>query len=42
VSTCEVLGVDHIDLTVTDLPRSIAFYETVLGALGFRRLPIDG
>ena len=36
--TFEVLGVDHIDLTVNDLPRSIAFYEKVFGALGFRRL----
>jgi glyoxylase I family protein len=37
----EVLGVDHIDLTVTDLVRSIAFYDKVLVALGFRRLPGD-
>lgn len=34
----EVLGTDHVDLTVNDLERSIAFYEKVLGALGFRRL----
>jgi catechol 2,3-dioxygenase-like lactoylglutathione lyase family enzyme len=33
------LGCDHVDLSVTDLPRSIAFYETILGALGFRRVP---
>jgi catechol 2,3-dioxygenase-like lactoylglutathione lyase family enzyme len=34
----EVLGTDHVDVTVNDLERSIAFYEKVLGALGFRRL----
>ena len=39
--TFEVLGVDHIDLTVNDLPRSTAFYEKILGVLGFRRLPLD-
>ena len=35
---CEVLGVDHLDLTVTDLSRSLPFYEKILGALGFRKL----
>jgi catechol 2,3-dioxygenase-like lactoylglutathione lyase family enzyme len=35
----EVLGLDHVDLTVNDLPRSIAFYEKLLGTLGFRRVP---
>jgi catechol 2,3-dioxygenase-like lactoylglutathione lyase family enzyme len=39
--TFEVLGIDHVDLTVNDLGRSIAFYEKVLGALGFRRLPLN-
>jgi len=34
----EVLGVDHLDLTVTDLSRSLPFYEKVLGALGFRKM----
>jgi glyoxylase I family protein len=34
----EVLGVDHIDLTVTDLGRSLPFYTKLLGALGFRQL----
>jgi len=37
----EVLGVEHIDLTVNDLNRSAAFYEKVLGALGFKRLQED-
>jgi catechol 2,3-dioxygenase-like lactoylglutathione lyase family enzyme len=27
----------HLDLTVTDLPRSIAFYDKVLGELGYAR-----
>ncbi len=35
----EVLGVEHIDLTVNDLARSIIFYDKVMPALGFRRLP---
>jgi glyoxylase I family protein len=37
----DVLGVDHIDLTVRDLAPSIAFYEKVLGALGFRRISYE-
>ena len=35
----EVLGVEHIDVTVNDLARSTAFYDKVMPALGFRRLP---
>src|SRR5436309_16102805 len=35
----DVLGLDHVDLTVNDFARSIPFYEKVLGALGFRRVP---
>ena len=35
----EVLGVEHVDLTVNDLARSTFFYDKVLGALGFRRVP---
>ena len=27
----------HLDLTVTDLPRSIAYYDKVLGELGYAR-----
>jgi len=34
----EVLGLDHMDLTVNDVPVSLAFYEKVLGKLGFRRV----
>jgi len=33
-----VLGVDHIDLTVSDVSRATAFYDKVLGELGFRRV----
>ena len=29
---------DHIDLTVNDMARSVAFYDMVLSALGFRRI----
>jgi len=37
----EVLGVEHIDLTVNNLARSAAFYDKVLDALGFKRLEED-
>ncbi len=33
----EVLGLEHIDLTVSDVARSTAFYGLVLESLGFRR-----
>jgi catechol 2,3-dioxygenase-like lactoylglutathione lyase family enzyme len=33
----EVLGVEHIDLTVNDIARSKAFYDKVLGELRFRK-----
>jgi glyoxylase I family protein len=33
----EVLGIEHIDLTVNDVARSRAFYDQVLGELGFRK-----
>jgi catechol 2,3-dioxygenase-like lactoylglutathione lyase family enzyme len=35
----DVLGLDHVDLTVRDVARSTAFYDTVLAELGFRRVP---
>ena len=34
----EVLGLDHVDLTVRSLERSIPFYERVFGRLGFSRV----
>ena len=37
----EVLGVEHIDVTVNDLARSAIFYDKVMPALGFRRLLED-
>lgn len=33
----QVLGLEHIDLSVADLQRSAAFYSSVLEALGFAR-----
>jgi glyoxylase I family protein len=40
----EVVGLDHIYLTVSDLARSEKFYDTVLGILDFRKIdaPIGG
>ena len=35
----EVLGVEHIDVTVNDLARSAIFYDKVMPAIGFKRLP---
>jgi catechol 2,3-dioxygenase-like lactoylglutathione lyase family enzyme len=32
-------AIHHVDLTVSDLERSTAFYESVLPLLGFRRSP---
>ena len=37
----EVLGVEHIDLTVNDVTRSRAFYDKVFGELGFRKFEGD-
>ena len=33
----EVIGVDHIYLTVADFPRAEKFYDTVLGLMDFRK-----
>jgi catechol 2,3-dioxygenase-like lactoylglutathione lyase family enzyme len=33
----EVLGLDHLYLTVSDFERSEAFYDAVMKALGFRK-----
>ncbi len=38
----EVLGIDHVDLTVNDLEKSATFYEKILARLGFRRLMENG
>ena len=34
----EVVGIDHVYLTVSDLERSEKFYDTVLGLLDFRKI----
>ena len=33
--------IHHLDLNVSDLKRSAAFYELVLGQMGFRRMRLD-
>ena len=33
----EVLGLDHIYISVSDMARSEAFYDTVMALLGFRK-----
>ena len=40
----EVVGLDHVYLTVSDLARSEVFYDTVLGLLDFRKIdaPVGG
>ncbi|MEO0370208.1 MAG: VOC family protein [Pseudomonadota bacterium] len=35
-------ALDHLVLTVTDLDRSVAFYETALGMVAERFTPADG
>ena len=37
----EVLGLDHVDLTVRSVDVSLPFYERVFGALGFSRVDHD-
>lgn len=35
-------GIDHIDLSVSDLDRSVAFYDAVLTELGFKKVSENG
>ena len=41
MAAIEVLGIEHVDLTVNDVACSEIFYDQVLGALGFRRIEDD-
>lgn len=34
--------INHLDLTVSDLERSVPFYDRILGHLGFRRIEGEG
>jgi len=36
------LGVDHLDLSVSDLGRSVAFYDAILTELKFQKISDDG
>jgi glyoxylase I family protein len=38
VTVIRTFGLDHVDLTVNDLARSLDFYDMILSALSFRRL----
>lgn len=42
--TVEVIGVDHVYITVSDLDRSQGFYDPVMAILDFRKLvrPLSG
>lgn len=33
----EITGIDHIYVTVSDMEKSVSFYDTVMGVLGFRK-----
>ena len=33
----EVSGIDHVYVSVTDLARSVGFYDPVMRLLGFRK-----
>lgn len=33
----DIIGIDHINITVSDLVRSEDFYDKVMGVLGFRK-----
>jgi len=38
MTVATALGLDHVDLSVGDMVRSVAFYDAVLTALGFRQV----
>jgi glyoxylase I family protein len=38
VTVIRTFGLDHVDLTVTDLARSVSYYADILTALGYCRL----
>ena len=40
----EVIGIDHVYVTVSDIERSEQFYDAVMGVLGFRKnqFQLDG
>ncbi len=40
----EVIGIDHVYITVSDLARSESFYDSVMAVLGFRKqgFALDG
>ena len=37
----EVIGIDHIYISVSDMERSEKFYDVVMGILGFRKSPFQ-
>jgi len=37
----EVIGIDHIYITVSDMQRSEKFYDVVMEVLGFRKSPFQ-
>ena len=37
----DVIGIDHIYITVSDLIRSEVFYDKLMGVLGFRKKPFQ-
>ncbi len=42
MSRPHVPRIDHIDLSVSDLARSVAFYDAVLSEFGFQKVSDDG
>lgn len=37
----EIIGIDHIYITVSDMERSEKFYDVVMGTIGFRKGPFQ-